>query len=68
VAAVEVAVDVETIKISTVIIDTNMSSAITMDMVAMTATIMITAMVVVVDIVGVVAIRQWRPKPSRKSP
>jgi hypothetical protein len=68
VAAVEVAVDVETIKISTVIIDTNMSSAITMDMVAMTATIMITAMVAVVDIVGVVAIRQWRPKPSRKSP
>jgi hypothetical protein len=33
----------------------NMSSAITMDMVAMTATIMITAMVAMVDMVGVVA-------------
>jgi hypothetical protein len=54
VAAVEVVVDVEIIRISTVIVGTNMSSATTMVMVAMIA-IMINAMVVVVDMEGAVA-------------
>jgi hypothetical protein len=63
VAAVEVAVDVETIKINTVIIGMNMSSAITMVLVAMTATTMINVMVAVADMVGP---WQWRPKHLRK--
>jgi hypothetical protein len=54
-AAVEVSIDEETIKISIVIVGTNMSSAITVVMVAMTATIMTNAIVVVADMVVVVA-------------
>jgi hypothetical protein len=54
-AAVEVSIDEETIKISIVIVGTNMSSTITVVVVAMTATIMTNAIVVVADMVVVVA-------------
>jgi hypothetical protein len=61
VVAVEVVVDVEIIKISTVIVGTNMSSVTTMVMVAMTA-IMINTMVVVVDMEGAIAMAVKTPK------
>jgi hypothetical protein len=54
VAAVEVVMDMEIIRISTVIIGTTVSSVTTMVMVAMTA-IMINAMVAMVDMEGGVA-------------
>jgi hypothetical protein len=59
VAAVEVVVDVEIIRISIVIVGTNMSNVTTM--VAMTAT-MINAIVVVVDMEGAVAMAVETPK------
>jgi hypothetical protein len=61
VAAGEVVVDVEIIRISTVIVGMNMSSVTTMVMVAMIA-IMINTMVVMVDMEGAVAMAVETPK------